>query len=212
MISPLHLAGFAACSQVNGPGRRCVVWVQGCTLGCGGCFNPMTHAPRSAGETGTPAGVLAARILAARKPQTAGLTLSGGEPFQQAESLAEVCRLVRAAWPECSVFAFSGYRLAELRAPDAPAGAALLLSQLDLLVDGRFVATECTPDAATGPNRRPWRASANPRRWILGRRPAGLEAAETPDSVEIQVADDGSVLLSGFPDPALRRAIRELAR
>ena len=39
----LRLHHFLPVSQVNGPGRRAVVWVQGCTLGCPGCFNPETH-------------------------------------------------------------------------------------------------------------------------------------------------------------------------
>ena len=30
-------------SRANGPGSRFVVWMQGCTLGCAGCFNPTTH-------------------------------------------------------------------------------------------------------------------------------------------------------------------------
>ena len=30
-------------SRANGPGARFVVWMQGCTLGCPGCFNPTTH-------------------------------------------------------------------------------------------------------------------------------------------------------------------------
>ena len=29
-------------SKVNGPGSRCVVWTQGCSKACKGCFNPET--------------------------------------------------------------------------------------------------------------------------------------------------------------------------
>ena len=31
-------------SRANGPGLRCVVFVQGCNLNCPGCFNPWSHA------------------------------------------------------------------------------------------------------------------------------------------------------------------------
>ena len=41
MIARVHAT--AAASRANGPGRRFVVWFQGCTLGCAGCFNPATH-------------------------------------------------------------------------------------------------------------------------------------------------------------------------
>jgi pyruvate-formate lyase-activating enzyme len=30
-------------SRANGPGLRCVVFVQGCNLNCAGCFNPWSH-------------------------------------------------------------------------------------------------------------------------------------------------------------------------
>jgi anaerobic ribonucleoside-triphosphate reductase activating protein len=36
----LNLMGYVDESAVNGPGRRAVVWVQGCDLHCQGCFNP----------------------------------------------------------------------------------------------------------------------------------------------------------------------------
>ena len=39
----LRLHGFLPRSRANGPGWRSVVWVQGCSLGCPGCFNPQTH-------------------------------------------------------------------------------------------------------------------------------------------------------------------------
>ena len=37
-------------SRANGPGARFVVWMQGCTLGCPGCFNPATHDARGGRE------------------------------------------------------------------------------------------------------------------------------------------------------------------
>jgi anaerobic ribonucleoside-triphosphate reductase activating protein len=42
----LRVHHFLPLSYANGPGRRAVLWVQGCTLGCPGCFNPETHRNR----------------------------------------------------------------------------------------------------------------------------------------------------------------------
>ena len=39
----LRLHQFLPASRANGPGLRAVLWVQGCSLGCPGCFNPQTH-------------------------------------------------------------------------------------------------------------------------------------------------------------------------
>lgn len=171
--------------------------MQGCNLGCPGCFNPGTHAV--GGETLSRA-ALVARILAARTPETLGVTFSGGEPFQQADATADVAMQVLRAWPEASMMAFSGYRLEELRGAGAPSGAATLLAQLDLLVDGRYDPKK--------PGRQAWRGSRNQRLWVLGRpfcatRPAQLLS-------ELHINADGQVLLSGFPDARLRRAVRAL--
>ncbi|MCK6571375.1 radical SAM protein [Myxococcota bacterium] len=194
------VSAFAVDSRVNGPGRRVVVWVQGCTLACPGCFNPDTHAP---GTAFVPVAALVRRILEARGPTTEGVTFSGGEPFQQATALAAVCAFVRRDWPAVSLFAFTGFTYEALRGPQAPPGAAGFLSHLDLLVDGRY--------EARAPDTRPWRGSTNQRLWVLGRRPAAL-TAERGRTAEIHVEPDGRVLLSGFPDAALRRAVEQLAR
>lgn len=142
---------------------------------------------------------MAERILDARTPLTSGVTFSGGEPFQQAEGLAECATYVRAAWPDASLMAFSGYTLETLRAAEAPRGSAALLSRLDLLVDG--------PYDPNRPGVSPWRGSANQRVWVLGRAPTSW-AAE--GDAEIHVDSGGGVLLSGFPDPRLRRALARL--
>jgi anaerobic ribonucleoside-triphosphate reductase activating protein len=69
-----------------------------------------------------------------------GLTLSGGEPFQQAGEMAELAR--RAREKGYHVTTYTGYRYEELAAmAQADAGAIdALLAATDLLVDGPFIA------------------------------------------------------------------------
>src|SRR5512147_1881126 len=93
-------------SRANGPGVRFVVWVQGCTLGCPGCFNPTTH--DAAGGTV----VAVADLLAAIPADAAGLTVSGGEPLEQA---AETLALLRGARARgLSTLIFSGLTIDEI--------------------------------------------------------------------------------------------------
>lgn len=66
-----------------GPERRIGIWVQGCTLRCPGCISADTWAP-GLGAT-TVEAVLQA--IAAWIPDADGLTVSGGEPFEQPEAL-----------------------------------------------------------------------------------------------------------------------------
>jgi len=198
----LRVAGFAPASRVNGPGLRAVVWVQGCTLGCAGCFNPSTH--DASGRLEQPDNV-AARVLSAWTPAHAGLTLSGGEPFQQAEAAAVVARRVKAAQPSATLMVFTGYTLDELRGDHAPAGAAELLTEVDLLVDGRF-------ESGGGGVARPLRATPNQRLWILRGRSPLSSALPAEGASELSINEAGEVLLSGFPAPGLLAAVRQLAR
>jgi len=79
-MSMLNLAGFLAKSEVNGPGTRAVVWVQGCPIHCERCFNVQFQSFSPA--TLVPVNELAEMILALHGID--GVTFSGGEPFAQA--------------------------------------------------------------------------------------------------------------------------------
>src|SRR5262245_56415231 len=111
-------------SRANGPGARFVVWIQGCTLGCPGCFNPPTH--DAGGGREVPVEELAAQRAAT--PGIEGLSLSGGEPLQQPAAAAALLDAARARG--LSTLAFSGYTLEEIRAiPGGPE----VLARLDVL-------------------------------------------------------------------------------
>ena len=194
----LRLAGFTVGSRVNGPGRRIVLWVRGCDLACPGCFNPHTW---SADGPAEPITAVARRILDARAGHD-GVTFSGGEPFQQAPALAALAERLATDWPEARLMAFSGYRLETLRGPDGPPGSRELLRRLDWLVDGRYDPRK--------PSRRRWRASVGQRLWVVGRPLPRSAFSEATTEAELHVSPDGGVLLSGFPDARLRRAVRRL--
>jgi anaerobic ribonucleoside-triphosphate reductase activating protein len=169
-------------SRANGPGARFVVWLQGCTLGCPGCFNPATHAP--GGGRAVPVAELAAQLAAT--PGIEGLSLSGGEPLQQPAAAAALLDAARAL--DLSTLAFSGYTEDEIRAlPGGPE----VLARLDVLVDGRYVAGE---RLATG-----LRGSANQRIRLLTERYRLADVEATPVA-EIRIGPAGDVVLTGV-DP-----------
>ena len=74
-----------------GPGRRVGLWFQGCSLRCPGCISVDTW---DAGLGGTTVAELLGAIEALM-PDACGLTVSGGEPFEQPAALAEVLRFWR---------------------------------------------------------------------------------------------------------------------
>ena len=175
-------------SRANGPGARFVVWVQGCTLGCAGCFNPATHV--AGGPTTTVAEVSAALATAAGTVE--GLTLSGGEPMQQAPAALEL--LLAARRLGLSTLMFSGYTREEL---EAQALGPAVLAHLDVLVDGRY-----RPELRAGVD---LRGSSNQRIHLLSGRYSQADVAATPEA-EIRIAADGSVVLTGV-DPVKARSL-----
>ena len=84
-----NIHSIQSLGAVDGPGVRCVVFMQGCPLRCAYCHNPDTWAP----EGGTPTTVdeLARRVLRFRPywKNGGGVTVSGGEPLLQADFVAE---------------------------------------------------------------------------------------------------------------------------
>ncbi|MEO6776157.1 MAG: 4Fe-4S single cluster domain-containing protein [Kofleriaceae bacterium] len=173
-------------SRANGPGVRFVVWFQGCTLGCPGCFNPTTH---GAGGRTIEVDEVVAQLRAA--PGLEGLSLSGGEPLQQPEAAVALLDAARALG--LSTLAFSGYTLEELRA--RPLGEAVL-ARLDVLIDGRYLAGE---RLATG-----LRGSANQRIRLLTARYTLAEVEATPVA-EIRIDKTGEVVLTGVNPLRLKR-------
>lgn len=113
-----------------GPGVRYALWVQGCPRRCPGCVAPEAQALDGGTELET--GALAWEILLSGAE---GLTISGGEPFLQAEALAELIRTVRRK-RDLGVIVYTGYRYEELLADPA---ARALLEETDLLIDGPYV-------------------------------------------------------------------------
>lgn len=174
-------------SRANGPGARFVVWMQGCTLGCPGCFNPTTHDALGGREVSVDE--ISAQLAAT--PGIEGLSLSGGEPLQQAEAAAAL--LARARALGLSTLAFSGYTIDEIRGlPHGPD----VLARLDVLIDGRYVSTE---RLATG-----LRGSANQRIQRLTDRYSVSDVEATPVA-EVRISATGDVVLTGVNPLKLRR-------
>ena len=179
-------------SRANGPGPRFVVWVQGCTLGCAGCFNPATHP--ATGPLTTVAAVARELAAAAEAGDAGGLTLSGGEPMQQAPAALEL--LLAARRLGLSTLMFSGYTRAELA---SQALGPAVLTHLDVLIDGRY-----RVDLRAGVD---LRGSQNQQVHLLTARYSADDVAATPEA-EIRIAADGSVVLTGVDPLKVRSLLR----
>ena len=175
-------------STVNGPDVRSVVWVQGCSLRCPGCFNPETHPFNGGTLWSVPA--LAEELA---KAATKGLTVSGGEPTDQIAAVVELLGLYRRLCDR-TILAYSGREYEEIEA--LPDGAALL-RLVDAAVLGRY--RRDIPERI-----RSW-GSSNQKLHLLSDR---LRAADFASrDTEILIHPDGTCTVTGYPDSRLVKAL-----
>jgi len=125
----MRIAGIVNDSITDGPGLRLAVFAQGCTHGCKGCHNPHTHAV-DGGEVISTESILE---KAKNNPLLDGVTLTGGEPFLQADAMAEIAR--GAHQMGLNVIAFTGFVWEDLI---QHADALRLLQHCDFVIDGKF--------------------------------------------------------------------------
>ncbi|MBI5263860.1 MAG: radical SAM protein [Bradyrhizobium sp.] len=115
-----------------GPGRRIGIWFQGCSLRCSGCISMDTWAP----GRGTTTVDEVIRSISVWSAIADGVTISGGEPFDQPEALFELTARIRDVM-ETNILVFTGYEWDAVsdRIACSP-------GLIDALVSGPFVREE----------------------------------------------------------------------
>jgi len=191
-IREIAVAATRERSMREGPGIRYVIWVQGCSLKCKGCFNP--HFWSQHGGSSRDIDSLLHEVIAARIkfPEIEGVTFLGGEPFEQPEALAELSQKLQKL--DFSIMVFTGYTLAELKDEKSSHYVSRLnfLSSIDLLVDGRYQQDNVDID-------RPWVGSKNQEFHFLTERYSKETLFNSvKDGLEITVLNSGEVQINGW--------------
>ena len=159
MTSDIHLnvAKTLSHSRANGPGVRAVIWVQGCTIGCPGCYNAFTH-PHEKRTLVTP-DTIAEWVSSLEAIE--GVSFSGGEPFEQAKAVRETIVAIREKNPHLTFFSYSGYDV-EVLQQSKDEEVAGLLDELDMVSAGPYVHSKRQTDLL-------WRGSTNQKLHYLTR-------------------------------------------
>lgn len=182
-----------------GPGKRAAVWVQGCSIHCTGCLVPESWSISARGTDHDPAQL--AHDLLGSDPD-ANLTVSGGEPTEQAGAVAAL--LAAARQMGRNTWVYTGRILEDLVESDDPDTLALL-ANTDVLVDGPF-----RIDLAGAFL---YRGSSN-QRIIRLTDAIGEEDATTgtPGRVEFLLDTSGELTLMGVPAPGFMAQMEERIR
>lgn len=195
-MSQINLHSFIEQSRANGPGMRAVVWVQGCPRHCAGCWNP-DSLPFTIKNLIT-IDELESRITAIEGID--GVTFSGGEPFAQAEALAELAERLHARG--LTIVCFTGYTLEQLQKSNRSQWNNLL-SQVDLLIDGEYSESQKIVDT--------YRGSANQKLNFLSGRIQPEEVENKSQLFEFSLDSSGETTATGFPDiPSLDAVMEQL--
>ena len=176
-------------SYVNGPGRRNVLHVQGCTLGCPGCFNKNTWS--SFGGTEMKLSDVVEELM---DGDPDGITISGGEPMEQWRPVEGVIMMCLSRKPSLSVLVFTGWNWSELNESKRLAAMSKPFlsksSLVSIVIAGRYV--------RESPSNRPLRSSSNQRALFLDPEFGEEDLVNLP-TVEVHCGD-GEITVSGFPD------------
>lgn len=191
----LRVGARVPVTRAEGPGARYALWVQGCSIRCPGCCNPHLFEARR-GDL-LPVTSLLAEVAAVGL-EVEGVTLLGGEPFEQAAGLVPFALGVRGLG--LSVLIFTGYTLDELRQRHDPDTYALLATT-DLLVDGRY-------EASRPERERLWAGSTNQRfRYLTDRYTPAIERPRPEEplrTIEVRIGPEGRLSANGWPDAPTR--------
>jgi len=202
-------------SSVNGPGNRAVLWFQGCSLNCKGCWNPEKHAFHEKNRTN----IGDIQNWIANLKDIEGITFSGGEPMQQAPYLYALVTWIREHRPDLTIGMYTGYNKKELENGTFKWISASLLSakddgwrrgttqlwheikkHLDFAVVGRYIESmACHSEALRG--------SSNQE--VLFFTDRYKEEDLPPQIAEVTISGDGLVQITGYPTEEFLEEVRE---
>lgn len=170
-----------------GPGRRVGIWMQGCSIRCPGCISSDTWAKKAPNTT---VDELLVRVGSWLK-ECDGVTISGGEPFEQSTALELLLQGIRKL-TTANILIYSGKHLSALTDEQS-----VTAGLIDCLISEPF--------ELNSPQTRYLMGSDNQRMTCLtplGRMVFGSLNRQSNDSdrrLDVMFDEDGVVWLAGIP-------------
>lgn len=170
-----------------GPGRRVGIWMQGCSIRCPGCISSDTWAKKMPETT---VGELLVRV-GPWLQSCDGVTISGGEPFEQPAALGQLLRGIREV-SGANILVYSGKTFSEL-AEEPPVTAGLI----DCLISEPFELNSPQTKYLMGSDNQQMTCLTPLGRTVFS--PLNRLADGSDRRMDVMFDEDGVVWLAGIP-------------
>lgn len=188
----VYLADLIEYTDLEGPGFRTALWFAGCSIRCKNCCNPHLFQRSSDQRIGIDNLLKRLERIFERHSDLEGISLLGGEPLDQPQAVSQILQFSRSFG--LGSMLFSGFTIEQIQKSEFSA----ILDQVDLLVDGPFV-------AAKQESGRRWIGSSNQNLYFLSERyNPKMSCFEEPNEVELRW-HKGELQLYGFPSDLVRK-------
>lgn len=122
-------------TTVDGPGFRTAIYFAGCRHECPGCHNPQSW-DFNAGQEMT-----LSELMEVIEEEDFDVTLTGGDPLYHPENISFLAKRIKDLGH--TIWLYTGFTIEEIKASPR---LSLPLPYLDVIVDGRYIASLRDPD------------------------------------------------------------------
>lgn len=136
----MNYADFKKFDVLNGEGVRHSLFVSGCSHRCKGCFNASAWNKNYGAVFTDETEEMIFQAFEESPISIAGLSLLGGEPFENVQGLLPFLLKFTTKYPDKNIWCWSGYTFEQLWAlATVDDDVLMMLSMIDILVDGKFI-------------------------------------------------------------------------
>ncbi len=185
----MNIAHIEETSLIYGPGIRFVIWTQGCSIHCKDCWNKEMWSFETKNKI--PITRLFNKISEVKNIE--GITILGGEPFDQYEKLLILVKKVRKT--NLSIILYTGYSLNELENENKTE----ILNFIDIIITDRYDKNYRTKNGGLV-------GSSNQKIHFLTNRYSNLDLSKTNES-EISIDENGKIMIYGYETNDLQQCI-----